>query len=225
MTWAASYCRCPGCNGTDEGTCDECLVSPKLLLETEGWAPLGHFTQRQAPDMPATRAEPCSRHRRQARTRGHENPSLAALYYTSHTVKCRYLCAGAPCVFSRFFSTRLARALPTGKIIISCIRLTPARVPQSRTFVRSPLTPWRSLQPFQNPSARMRTAVAVPSTLQSAPTFLLTTCLASCMALVMGVRYIALGIVEFAVQFVQVLVRELVGGSSRLEASGRCLVR
>ena len=36
MTWAASYCRCPGCNGTDEGTCDECLVSQKLLLETEG---------------------------------------------------------------------------------------------------------------------------------------------------------------------------------------------
>ena len=35
MTWAASYCQCPGCNGTDEGTCDECLVSQKVLLETE----------------------------------------------------------------------------------------------------------------------------------------------------------------------------------------------
>ena len=35
MTWAASYCRCEGCDGFSEGNCTDCVISEKELLEAE----------------------------------------------------------------------------------------------------------------------------------------------------------------------------------------------
>jgi len=35
MSWAASYCRCEGCDGFNEGNCTDCVISQKELLEAD----------------------------------------------------------------------------------------------------------------------------------------------------------------------------------------------
>jgi hypothetical protein len=35
MQWASDHCRCKGCDGFTKGTCEECVISQKELLEAE----------------------------------------------------------------------------------------------------------------------------------------------------------------------------------------------